>query len=350
MHLDSAREVKAALLKEYMKPVVSTRALLERGAVAARTAKKVSASQWALRTVAARSVAGVDAVQRSVALGVTRKGPKDFSLAVRIQSRALEKNPMVEAFVQKAKGEADVRYVGRIVKRQTSWTQERLRPLLIGGSIGHFRITAGTLGCFVRTRAATATRILSNNHVLADENAGRKGDTVLQPGRYDGGTKGKDGVGTLHGFIRLSRTSTNFVDAALAALRDGIDFDGTTLQGVGTLSGLGPAVIDLDAPVAKVGRTTQDTRGRVTAFELDNLIVGYDIGNLRFDNQIEIEGAGEGPFSQGGDSGSVIVDADTQAVALLFAGGDQGGSNNMGLTYANPIHTVLDELEVDLVS
>jgi hypothetical protein len=34
-----------------------------------------------------------------------------------------------------------------------------------------------------------------------------------------------------------------------------------------------------------------------------------------------------GPFSRGGDSGSLVVDADNKAVALLFAGGDQGGAN-----------------------
>jgi len=42
------------------------------------------------------------------------------------------------------------------------------------------------------------------------------------------------------------------------------------------------------------------------------------------------------------------VDEELKAVALLFAGGDQGGSNGQGLTYANPIQTVLDTLKVDL--
>jgi hypothetical protein len=73
------------------------------------------------------------------------------------------------------------------------------------------------------------------------------------------------------------------------------------------------------------------------------------LDNLRFDDQIEIEGAGSGPFSQGGDSGSLIVDDDLMALALLFAGGDQGGSNDQGLTYANPIQTVFDALGVDLL-
>lgn len=100
--------------------------------------------------------------------------------------------------------------------------------------------------------------------------------------------------------------------------------------------------------VAKLGRTTGLTRGRVTAFELDNVTVGFDLGALGFDNQIEIEGGGSGPFSAGGDSGALIVGADRRAVALLFAGSDQGGANGQGLTYANPIHAVLDALQIEL--
>src|SRR5205085_11560644 len=98
-----------------------------------------------------------------------------------------------------------------------------------------------------------------------------------------------------------------------------------------------------------LGRTTDATRGRVTAIELDNVVVQYDIGNLRFDNQIEIEGADAGPFSLGGDSGSLIVDGEIRAAALLFAGGDQGGTNGKGLTYGNPIAQVFAELGVELV-
>ena len=54
----------------------------------------------------------------------------------------------------------------------------------------------------------------------------------------------------------------------------------------------------------------------------------------------------------GGDSGSLIV-TDNEArnpVALLFAGSNQGGSNGRGLTYANPIDAVLNNLSVRLLS
>jgi hypothetical protein len=138
------------------------------------------------------------------------------------------------------------------------------------------------------------------------------------------------------------------VDAAVASIADGIDFDHRTLTGIGKLAGLGDALLADGDHVSKIGRTTGASKGRVSAFEMDNVIVGYGIGFLRFDGQVEIEGADTGPFCQGGDSGSLIVDASRRAVALLFAGSDQGGSNGQGLTYAHPIRTVLDALKVDL--
>jgi hypothetical protein len=115
------------------------------------------------------------------------------------------------------------------------------------------------------------------------------------------------------------------------------------------LAGVGPEFVDEGETVHKIGRTTGPTEGRITAFDLDNLVVNYDMGNLRFDNQVEIEGVGDQAFSDGGDSGSLIVNADVEAVALLFAGSDAGGSNGLGLTYANPIHRTLKDLKSTLL-
>jgi hypothetical protein len=42
--------------------------------------------------------------------------------------------------------------------------------------------------------------------------------------------------------------------------------------------------------VAKLGRTTGLTRGRVTAFEVDYVVVQCGMGLLRFDGQFEVEG------------------------------------------------------------
>jgi hypothetical protein len=154
-------------------------------------------------------------------------------------------------------------------------------------------------------------------------------------------------IGKLDAFVKLKRVGINLVDCAVATIDDGIKYNAKKLEGLGDLAGLGTTFLDEGTAVAKVGRTTGLTRGRVTAFELDNVIVGFGakLGDLRFDNQIEIENAdGDPPFCLGGDSGSLIVSAaDRKAVALLFAG------NDTDKTYANPIHAVLDALKVDLL-
>ncbi|MBI2425188.1 MAG: hypothetical protein HYV27_20345 [Candidatus Hydrogenedentes bacterium] len=327
MELNSVRELKAAL-----------------------AAKLVPAAAASTRMRgAARALSLEPASQPAVALGVAPKQGGGYVLAVRLQHRALEGSRAVDLIVKQAKGEADVRYIGRVEKRAVPWYRQRQRPLLIGCSVGHVKVTAGTLGAFVQPRGGGALAMLSNNHVLANENKARKGDAILQQADLDGGRAPKDIVAALGAFVKLKRTGANFVDCAVAEIVDKIKADTVKMKGLGKLKGLGGEFLDEGAIVAKIGRTTGLTRGRVTAFELDDVYVDYDLGVIGFDNQIEIEGSGDGPFSDGGDSGSLIVDEDGLAVGLLFAGGDQGGANGQGLTYANPIHAVLRALKVELV-
>jgi hypothetical protein len=330
MQLDSARDLKAALRESLIVPMAASFAVRSAG-------------------LRAQPTSALAATPPTMALGVVRKGKQDFGIAVRVQKRGLENSPQVETIKKKAKGEVDVRYIGEVTKRAAlPWYQKTTRPLRVGASIGHFKITAGTLGCFVRSHDDGSVLILSNNHVLANENKAKKGDHILQPGHFDGGQDPAQKVGELLRFVRLKKAGANFVDGAVASIDGEIKFDQRTLTGLGKLVGLGDPVLADDDAVGKVGRTTGTTKGRVTAFELDNVVVGYGIGYLKFDGQVEIEGDDSGPFCQGGDSGSLIVDAGHRAVALLFAGGDQGGSNGQGLTYANPIRAVLDALKVDL--
>ncbi|HLQ45222.1 MAG TPA: hypothetical protein VK137_10870, partial [Planctomycetaceae bacterium] len=291
MLLDHARALKATLLGNLLTEISS--------AAVVRTL-----------AIRAQAVSAESEAMRSIAVGIAQS-KKQHQLAVRVQRRALLNHPLLDRIRKQAKGEVDVRYVGRIGKLETPATlQKRRRPLVIGCSIGHHKITAGTLGCFVQSRTTNATLILSNNHVLANENKAKAGDAILQPGRFDGGTNPADIVATLQKFIRLKPSRTNFVDAAVAQPSADIHFNQKKLGGFGNLKGIGPDFLDEGTNVRKVGRTTGETKGRVTAFELDNVVVGYDIGNLRFDNQVEIEGAGTSAFSDGGDSGSLIVNED----------------------------------------
>jgi hypothetical protein len=333
MRLDSVRELKRSL------PAQMNKTFAVRGA-AGTTAN-----------LAVVSAASLDRRAPSYFLGVSARGKKNYRLAVRLQDRALEKSELVARISARAKGEVDVRYVGRIRARAKPWYQSRQRPLLIGSSTGFLAtgfIMAGTLGCFVRSGSSSALYILSNNHVLADENRYPKGGHIVQPGALDGGSPTADRVAKLTRFARLAPGQTNFVDCAIAKLNSGIQADAHKLKGIGTLAGQHSGNFQVGDVVHKVGRTTGVRHGRVTAFELDGVAVEYDIGVISFDDQVEIEGGGTRSFSDAGDSGSLIVDDQMLAAALLFAGGDHGGANGKGLTYANPIAAVLKALKVKL--
>ncbi|GEA86919.1 hypothetical protein [Cellulomonas cellasea] len=219
----------------------------------------------------------------------------------------------------------------------------RVRPLRPGVSIAHVDVSAGTLGAFVRVDGVL--HALSNYHVLAGSPSAEVGDVVVQPGPADGGRAPRDRVGTLAATVPLAPGRTATVDAALALLDEqDVDLDYPVGRVTRTAVALG------GEDVVKIGRTTAVTTGRVTAIELDDIVVGYgeDLGDLRFDDQIEVESTGPGPFSRGGDSGSLVCTRDGIALGLLFAGSETGGDNGTGLTYLNPIDTVLAALGAEL--
>jgi hypothetical protein len=194
---------------------------------------------------------------------------------------------------------------------------------------------------------AQARYARSNWPVLAGSAAAAVGDVVVQPGPADGGRAAADRVGTLANLGPLKPGEGNHVDAALALLDDELEIDLSYPVGRVTRTA---AALGGEA-VAKVGRTTSVTHGRVSAIELDDVLVGYgdDMGVIGFDGQIEVESTGREPFSRGGDSGALVYTDDGVAIGLLFAGSETGGDNGTGLTYVNPIDVVLDVLGVRLL-
>ena len=191
--------------------------------------------------------------------------------------------------------------------------QRKVRPAMGGLSIGHYAISAGTLGCLVRSEGAEY--ILSNNHVLANENRGVEGDPILQPGRFDGGKTEKDVLARLDTYVALDPEGANVVDCAIALPFVAQDVSPDILN-IGRLRGSRDAA--LDEKVQKSGRTTRVTNGAVTDVNA-TIRVGYATGSYIFQDQIVIRGE-RGSFSSGGDSGAVIEAYDNAAVGLLFAG------------------------------
>ncbi len=261
----------------------------------------------------------------------------------------------------------DVIEVGEL--RPLDIRTDRIRPAPGGVSIGHYQITAGTLGCVVRDGGTGARMILSNNHVLANRNDAVAGDPILQPGPADGGAADRDVIAYLERFepihynqeppacnianayVRFGNTmarwlgshhrlqayqfrpfTTNLVDAALARPILENDLLEEILD-VGEVEGVSEAALGM--PVMKSGRTTALTTGTINVLE-STVTVNYGGDRTAtFDHQLV-----SSPMSQGGDSGSLLLAAESKhAIGLLFAGSSQA-------TLFNPIQAVLKTLNV----
>lgn len=246
----------------------------------------------------------------------------------KVEKAALSKQDLVPGRV--ATIETDVEEVGKI--RPLAYTQ-RMRPAPAGCSIGHYKITAGTLGCVVEDRRTGRPLMLSNNHVLANANHAKPGDAVIQPGAADGGRRPKDTVGALERWVEITFTRRpNAVDCAVARPVEDATLT-SRIIGNGTPKGLARAARGL--VVQKTGRTTEFTMGKVRDVSA-TVKVAYAGKTAVFEHQILTSAMG-----QGGDSGSLITDQHHRAVGLLFAGSDV-------VTIANPIPAVFESLGVRL--
>ena len=244
---------------------------------------------------------------------------------------------------------------------------EKYRPAPGGVSIGHREITAGTLGCLVKKEGRSV--ILSNNHVLANSNAAEIGDPILQPGPYDGGRYPEDHIADLEQFVPINIIGTpsdcptatgiasflnsiarllgssvqlqaidqqateNLVDAAIARPLNPEDVKDEILQ-IGTIQGAIEG--ELGMAIKKSGRTTGLTTGEIQQVDV-TVNVQYGEGKIaRFTDQLM-----GGAMSQGGDSGSAVLDESNHLVGLLFAGSDTS-------TIMNRIQNVFSTLGVSL--
>jgi hypothetical protein len=206
--------------------------------------------------------------------------------------------------------------------------QARRRPVPGGVEIaplgGNF---VGTLGCFVRRGGDDAGPlfVLSNNHVLANVNRFPAGTAFTQPFS----ASAADTIAKLSSFEPIlfpapGSQPRNVIDAAIAVVTD------PALVVTGKMLNIKNYTPQLMAPrpgmaVTKAGRTTGVTRGTIRAIRVRGVQVNYGTRQnpiiATFDNAITIIGSNGQPFSNPGDSGSVILDsASGRPVALLFAG------------------------------
>ena len=220
------------------------------------------------------------------------------------------------------------------------------RPVRGGYSIGHVSGDTGTAGCWAYEEAAgqTLDYVLSNNHVLANYNAAKPGDAIIQPGLLDWGSA-KNTIGTLARSVDLHlhdplvprvNMTPNYVDAALCKVQsDGVS---PVIAGVGNApSWRKKDDVAVGLEVKKTGRSTGTTYSTVGYVGVTLYISFGWRGNARFDNQIALD-----YMSRSGDSGSLILaEVDNSAVGLCFAG-------SLSYTFANPIEDVQTALGVQV--
>lgn len=240
--------------------------------------------------------------------------------------------------------------------------KSKIRPMPGGVSIGHPNITAGSSGPPVKKNKVL--HILSNKHVLAPEGA-NLGDQTWQPGKADGGSPA-DTIGHLAAFVPIHFTDestcpianrivnllnraaaffksntiipnpissrVNKVDCAISRPLADEDISQEILE-IGIPVGFGESKVG--DKVKKSGRTTELTQGDVIATDgVANVNYGGDKVAV-FEDQI-ITSA----MSEGGDSGSAVLNEKNEVVGLLFAGSSD-------LTIANKIVNVIDALGLD---
>ena len=249
--------------------------------------------------------------------------------------------------------------------------KSRIRPAPMGTSGGHYKITAGTNGELLIVRGSLC--IGTNNHVGANSNDAKIGDVYLQPGPHDGGKKPNDVIGYLYKYEPINFVGvpsecpisgmickilnlcasllgrktrlrgvyesnlTNLVDAAAIILENDVNAIPEILD-IGVPKGVKKAGVGM--LVQKSGRTTGHIMNAPVTSVDATIQVGYGEGRMAvFTDQIII---GKPGFSAGGDSGSLVLDMDGNAVGKLFAGSGQ-------VTIVNHIDHYLEALDAELV-
>lgn len=296
----------------------------------------------------ARSMRRIVKTKNIVAMGISEKITKQkrtgqlaltFYVERKISLKKLRADSAVPGTVPEALSgpeaiPTDVVVLGKI-RPEVNAIKNPLQP---GNSIGHVDISAGTLGAVVTKGGAF--HILSNSHVLALSGTAKKGDAIIYPGDADGGAEPDNLVAKLSGFKKFvpGTAFVNRVDCAIAKptparLADLV----SEIKGLGLPKGtIKP---ERGMKIVKVGRTTGKTTGEVRDVHFRFTLDYDEVGEVGFIDQVLCT-----RYTDGGDSGSLVIDKATgRAVGLHFAGAN-GGS------VFSPIDDVLKALGVKLVT
>lgn len=235
----------------------------------------------------------------------------------------------------------DVEEIG-VLSTQPNTT--RLRPAAPGFGVGHLQITVGTLGCLVQKKGNKKTLyILSNSHVLANEGLAAAGDPIVQPGRDDGGASPEDVIAELTEWAPFQFTATGFpnlVDAAIAKVKSAESIT-SAIRLIGVPKGISTTV-RRGMRVQKTGRTTDYTQGIIKDInfrpQLRYKKPGGGKSRVGFRDQVLCT-----RYTDGGDSGSAVLNMQGKVVGLHFAGSVSG-------SVFNRIGNVLAALDIEVIT
>lgn len=276
-----------------------------------------------------------------VGIGISRKarlGQETGKLCIcfyvarkRPPSRILPRY-MVPPVLASVRGEAaftDVKEIGNFSPGYLVQSQ----PIESGFSVSHISGMTGTVGAIVQRDGARF--LLSNSHVLARNGLASKGDKVLYPGTADGGTDPSNWVATLSYCVPFVRGDAfvNDMDAALAQVFDS-SLPDIAYNIANAASPPTVASVSSDMTVTLQGRSSGITQGKVVDANF-HFKMPYDgVGQICFRNQVLCE-----HYTMDGDSGSLVLDAQTGSiVGLHFGQADGGGS------VFSPIGPIMDAL------
>ncbi|WP_313250188.1 hypothetical protein [Stenotrophomonas indicatrix] len=224
---------------------------------------------------------------------------------------------------------------------------------------------AGTLGAIVKDGAGKLFGI-SNNHVSGSCSQAPIGMPIVAPGIADVGANNHPPftIGFHAGALPLLTG-----DVALVDYKKNSDFAYFEINDPAKISSFQQDEYDTPAsilPIAggmevmKVGRTTGLKRGKVVSELLGPFPIPYSSesygfsGTVYFDSLYIVDGINSERFSEGGDSGSLVVHKDAagdlHAVGLMLAGLSSSNASGGSFTLVLPIEPILASLGMTLVS
>ena len=272
--------------------------------------------------ISEKSVAGKPSGELSVCFYVEKKLPLSRVSGADVVPQAISLPGDTSVFT-------DVKEMGTFRPE----VNQKRSPIQSGFSVAHIKITAGTVGAIVKRGGRL--HILSNSHVLALGGKAKLGDKIVYPGPADGGAPPADLVASL-AFVHPFDTSgafVNRVDAALAEIA-AARLPDVSLAIAKAVKPLGTVLPRRDMKVVKVGRTTGQTTGKVIDVNFRFVLTYPGVGKVAYIDQVLCS-----RYTDGGDSGSIVVDSGSGKIVGLHFAGANGGS------VFNPIRPVMAALK-----